>query len=203
IGDIAFFTRLPPMTESGSVSDVPSVGAMEENGLRVRLPTSRQQESDPRLESVLPLLRRRCQTLYSSCHAPDRSADERQIVEGEVKSILKTLGRDLLKYIASNLRPGFTEPYPRSLPKYAKQRNFLSIIQDIKALQAKLNVTRNDDEQRALDEDMTGKARTAPTCYFSTLRIAHSLIDPVVLLVWDPRRSRRTVAKGNPILPSP
>ncbi|KAI5985059.1 hypothetical protein EDD15DRAFT_1651020 [Pisolithus albus] len=37
------------------------------------------------------------------------------------------------------------------------QLDTLSVIQDINALQARLNATKDEDEQRALEEDVTGK----------------------------------------------
>ncbi|KAI6167414.1 hypothetical protein EDD17DRAFT_1040823 [Pisolithus thermaeus] len=45
----------------------------------------------------------------------------------------------------------------RNLPKHLRHHYILPIIQDIKALQVKLNATQNEGEQRALDEEITGK----------------------------------------------
>ncbi|KAI6019334.1 hypothetical protein PISMIDRAFT_436886 [Pisolithus microcarpus 441] len=118
IGKITFFARFPPMMETGAV-DVLSAGTAEEDGLRAYLPKlsyasslmgynpfrgSRQftaAEFDPRLETVLPLLHRRCQTLCAQDDAPRRYAHERRRVEGEIKSISQTLGVDLIEHITT------------------------------------------------------------------------------------------------------
>ncbi|KIN94211.1 hypothetical protein M404DRAFT_1008510 [Pisolithus tinctorius Marx 270] len=76
------------------------------------------------------------------------------------------------------------------------------MVQEIEALCEKLNSTEDEDEQRALEEDITGKARAASTCYLSTLMV-HSLIDLVALLVWDLRGSGRTITTGKPTLSTP
>ncbi|KAI5984773.1 hypothetical protein EDC04DRAFT_2615580, partial [Pisolithus marmoratus] len=59
------------------------------------------------------------------------------------------------------------------------------MVREIKRLQAKLDDTEDEDERRALEEDVTGKARTVSSYYIPTLRMVYSLIDPVVLLVVD------------------
>ncbi|KIK19976.1 hypothetical protein PISMIDRAFT_616151 [Pisolithus microcarpus 441] len=178
------------MMETGPV-DVLSVGAAEADGLRACLPKlsyanslmgynpfrgSRQfapAESDPRLETVLPLLHRRCQTLSTEDDAPRRYAHERQRVGREIKSILQTLGADLLQHIITAFRNAYWEHLlpgkvtPQASPlTYDRQLDTLSVIQDINALQARLNATKDKDEQRALEEDVTGKARTASTLLF-------------------------------------
>ncbi|KIO00290.1 hypothetical protein M404DRAFT_1003994, partial [Pisolithus tinctorius Marx 270] len=76
------------------------------------------------------------------------------------------------------------------------------MVQEIEALWKKLNATEDEDEQRALEEDVTGKARTASTSYLWTLMV-HLLIDLVVLLAWDLRRSGGAITKGKPTLSIP
>ncbi|KAI6019388.1 hypothetical protein PISMIDRAFT_615969 [Pisolithus microcarpus 441] len=118
-------------------------------------------ESDPRLETLLPLLHRRCQSLCAQDDAPRRYAHERRRVEGEVKSISQTLGADLFEHMATAFRnaywehrlPGKVTP----LVSPMKQLDTLSVIQVIKVFQAQLNATMDEDEQRALEEDITGK----------------------------------------------
>ncbi|KAI6102877.1 hypothetical protein F5141DRAFT_235953 [Pisolithus sp. B1] len=41
--------------------------------------------------------------------------------------------------------------------KYDRQLDAPSMVEDIKALQVKLDATKDEDEQRALEEDVTGK----------------------------------------------
>ncbi|KAI6019326.1 hypothetical protein PISMIDRAFT_436471 [Pisolithus microcarpus 441] len=176
IGKITFFKRFPSMTETSPTSDVPAAGGAGEDGLRARISTSmgynpfrggRQfaaTESDPRLKTVLPLLHRRCQTLYEQCDAPRQYAHERRRVEGEIKSISRTLGADLVEHIRIVHYNAYPEPessteatHRASTVKYDRQLDTLSVVQDIKALQAQLDATEDEDEQRALEEDIAGK----------------------------------------------
>ncbi|KAI6038898.1 hypothetical protein EDC04DRAFT_1845993 [Pisolithus marmoratus] len=160
-------------------------------------------EQDLRLEVVLPLLCRRCQDLCAERDAPGRYADEKGKVVREVKSILQTLGSGLLEHITIAFLNAYREheSHTRATRQasnidYDRWLNTPSIVQRIGALQAKLDVTKDGDEQRALEEDVTGKARAVSSCYIPMLTTVYSLIDPVALLVWDLRRSRRTVTKG-------
>ncbi|KAI6004985.1 hypothetical protein EDC04DRAFT_1013944 [Pisolithus marmoratus] len=149
---IKFFSDLlPSMIETDSLSDS-SVGTAEADSLLPHPSTltctnwvmicnlfNRRQQSnadeDSRLEVVLPLLRRRCQTLCAEDDAPRQYADEKKKVVREVESILQTLGSGLLGHIADTFQ---NAPFEQ-------------------ALQAKLNETVDEDEQRALEEDVTGK----------------------------------------------
>ncbi|KAI6038682.1 hypothetical protein EDC04DRAFT_2896023 [Pisolithus marmoratus] len=208
IGEITLFERLPSMIEADSLIEG-SVGTAEEDSLLAHPPklmytnwvmicnlfNGRQQsnaDEDSRLEVVLPLLRRRFQNLSVERDAPRRYADEKKKVVREAESILQTLGSGLPKYIAITFLKAYWEHDPPAGPTlqaskidYNRQLDTPSIVQEIEALQAKLNETVDEDEQRALEEDVTGKARTASSCYLSMLRIVHSLIDPVALLVVD------------------
>ncbi|KAI6000074.1 hypothetical protein EDD15DRAFT_1886710 [Pisolithus albus] len=200
------------MTEISPLSDVPAAGGAEEDVLRACLlpklssagslirynPLGSRQfatgGSDARLETVLPLLYRRCQTLCVKYHAPRRYAHEKHRVEGEIKSISQTLGVDLFEHITTAFNNAYWEyslpgkATPEVSPvKYDRQLDTLSVIQDINALQAQLNATQDEDEQRALEEDATGKASTVTIHCFATLRTVHSSIDPVALLVWNMR----------------
>ncbi|KAI6018946.1 hypothetical protein PISMIDRAFT_436164 [Pisolithus microcarpus 441] len=163
IGYITFFARFPSIMETCPVGDVPSVGAAEEDGS-----TSGRQlavaETDTRLEAVLPLLHKRCQTLCESDDAQRRCADERQRVEDEIKCISHTLGADLLKHIRIAFYNAYREhespsdaTHRVSPVKYDRQLDIPSMVQDIKELQVTLNATKDRDELRALEEDVTGK----------------------------------------------
>ncbi|KAI6038943.1 hypothetical protein EDC04DRAFT_1850707 [Pisolithus marmoratus] len=177
-GAIKFFSDLlPSMIETDSLSES-SVGAAEENSLLphpskltytnwvmiCNLYNGRQQsnaDEDSHLEVVLPLLRRRCQNLCAEDDAPRQYADEQKKVVREAESILQTLGSG---YIADTFFKTYWEhghparPTPEaSNIDYDRQLDTPSIFRDIKALQAKLNETEDEDEQRALEEDVTGK----------------------------------------------
>ncbi|KAI5992146.1 hypothetical protein EDD15DRAFT_2272300 [Pisolithus albus] len=193
--------------------DVSSVCATEEDGLLPHSPTlsranwatrynllwgSQQSMNvvrlDARYKVALSLLHRRCQTLGTRYDTPRRYTAERQNVECELKSIMQTQGARLLEYamaIFCNLSWEHDGgAVVRANIDYDRQLNTLSMIQEIRALQVKLDAVEDEDEQRALEEDITGKARIASGFYLSMLRVVYSFIDPVALLVWDLRRSR-------------
>ncbi|KAI6032488.1 hypothetical protein EDC04DRAFT_2898076 [Pisolithus marmoratus] len=186
IGDITFFSRFPQMMEADPPSDIVSV--VLEDGLPAcppnpsranwvmrcnpfkSSPQSNVVRLDPRLEAVLPLLRRRCQTLGVVDGADGvsrRYDDEIQKVEHEFKSISQTLGADLLEHITIAFDTGYWEHESSreatglaSRMYYDRQFNIPSMIQEIEVLQVKLDATEDKDEQRALEEDVTGKAWT-------------------------------------------
>ncbi|KAI6145887.1 hypothetical protein BKA82DRAFT_767266 [Pisolithus tinctorius] len=103
VGKITFFERLPWMMETDSPRE-DFVETAEEHGLLVRLFKGIRQSNavqDPRLEVVLPLLRKRCQTLGAKDDAPHRYADEKQKVKRELESISQTLSAGLLNHTGS------------------------------------------------------------------------------------------------------
>lgn len=119
---------------------------------------------DPRLEFVLPLLYRRCRTLCGWYDDSRRYADERQTVEGEIKAILQTLSAELFEHIRITFREAYSEhalsseaTHLASPLAYDRKLSIPSTVQDIKALQVKLRAIKDEDEQRALEEDITGK----------------------------------------------
>ncbi|KIK23740.1 hypothetical protein PISMIDRAFT_436714 [Pisolithus microcarpus 441] len=162
IGDITFFARFPSMMETSTVSDVPSASATEEDGLLARLsklPCASSMmryipfrgiwqfanaEPDSRLETVLPLLRRRCQTVFAQSDVPRWYAHESRRVEGEIKSISQTLGADLYAHIRIAFYNAYHEQKSSTEAKH-------------RALRAKLDATIDEGESRALEEDITGK----------------------------------------------
>ncbi|KAI6143530.1 hypothetical protein EDD17DRAFT_208359 [Pisolithus thermaeus] len=162
IGKITFFVRFFQMIEPDPSGDVLPVGAVKDG-----LPDSCQQadgaQSDPRLEVVLPLLHKRYQTLRAVGNVPPQLADDRQKVEYELRSISQTLGANLLHHIMITFENACYQcfPWPRSRQAshmyYDRQLNTSSMIQEIQALQLKLNATKDEDERRALEEDVTGK----------------------------------------------
>ncbi|KAI6143528.1 hypothetical protein EDD17DRAFT_1660022 [Pisolithus thermaeus] len=218
IGEITFFERLPSMLATGSLSEV-SVDAMEEDGsILARPPKSpsanwmmscllkdRQRFNtvrDPRLAATLPLLHRRCQTFHATPSISCWYANEKKKVALEFKSILQSPSSQLFKQVmvtlldADSKRGACTEATLSGRVDYDRQLDTASLVQEIEALQVELDAATDEGEQRALEEDVTGKVRAASRYYLSTLKMVHSLIDPVALLVRDMRRSRRSVAKG-------
>ncbi|KAI6143094.1 hypothetical protein BKA82DRAFT_403843 [Pisolithus tinctorius] len=177
VGEIVFFGRFPWAIETNSLREV-SVGTAEEDELLASAPRSsctdwamtcnlfvgsRQLDAarDPRLEVVLPQLCRRCQTL-SAWDITSRRYDEMQKVQNESKSIAHSLGAGLLNYIWTTFDFASVGIEHSSIDvgrciEYDRQLDFHSMVREIEVLQAKLNATEDEDEQRALEEDVTGK----------------------------------------------
>ncbi|KIO00241.1 hypothetical protein M404DRAFT_765819 [Pisolithus tinctorius Marx 270] len=157
---------------------------------------------DPCFEAVLSPLRRRCQILCAKYDAPHRYADEKQKIKHESDSISQTLSSDLLEHIETTFFNAYLEHQylirrnPVTNINYDRQLNTPSMVQKIEELQAKLHATKDEDEQRALEEDITGKARMASICYLLMLKMDHSLIDTMALLVGGLCSNGPTVTKG-------
>ncbi|KAI6022270.1 hypothetical protein PISMIDRAFT_675435, partial [Pisolithus microcarpus 441] len=178
IGEITFLARLPCMMNADPPSDISSVWATEEDGLLPHSPTfsranwtmrynllqGTQQPNavqlDARHKVVLPQLHGRC--LRIQYDAPHRRDAERQKVECEWKSIMQTLGAGFRKYIVATFHSlsyelqGSATAVPENID-YDKQLDTPSVVQEIEALQAKLDALEDEDEQRALEEDIAGK----------------------------------------------
>ncbi|KAI6110886.1 hypothetical protein EDD16DRAFT_1224990 [Pisolithus croceorrhizus] len=205
IGGITFLARFPSMMQTSSTGSYyvrlkTDTGALED-GLRVP-PRSRRfaaAELDPRLEVVLPLLHERLSGLNTESPFPRTYS----FLGIEIQSTLQTLGAVLLKHILITFHNVYLEhkssckaTYLTSSMKYDRQFNAASMVRRIEALQVKLNAAKDKEERRALEDDVTGKAGAVSSYYLSMLRIVCSSIDPVVLLVWDLCRGRRTITKG-------
>ncbi|KIO03647.1 hypothetical protein M404DRAFT_612498 [Pisolithus tinctorius Marx 270] len=109
--------------------------------------------------------------------------------------VLPLLGERCRTLRAERDAPHWNADERQKVAREMEHFNTPSVVQEVETLQAKLSTTEDEDERRALEEDVTGKARTASTCLLSTLMV-HLLIDLVALLVWDLRRSGRTITKG-------
>ncbi|KAI6008831.1 hypothetical protein F5J12DRAFT_55107 [Pisolithus orientalis] len=187
VGEISWFERLPSMTETELHSEV-SVGTTEgrsvspaasEDGLLAHQPNlsfvtwairrnpfkSKHQSKarrDPRLESVLPMLRKKCQALCTGNGATRRYVDEMRETEREVKCISRTLTAGLFQHIGAtffNAYMGheYSDTNQSSHVDYDRQVNTRAMMEELRVLRAKFDVTEDDDEQRALEEDVAGK----------------------------------------------
>lgn len=74
----------------------------------------------------------------------------------EIKSISQTLGVGLLEYIRTTILDACQDEIIQDTA-HARQVDIHSTLQEIKVLQTKLDTTDDEDEQRALEEDVTGK----------------------------------------------
>ncbi|KAI5992538.1 hypothetical protein EDD15DRAFT_995175 [Pisolithus albus] len=163
------------MVETDPPSDVLSVYTAEADGLLAHPSTSscadwvtrcalirgNQQSNaaqlDARHEVVLPLLQGRLRTPGGLRHAA-----EKQKVKCELNSISQTLGVGLLDPLYATFDNFFKHAAGmggrrRVNIDYDRQLNIPSVVQEIAALQAKLDTTEDEDEHRALEEDITGK----------------------------------------------
>ncbi|KAI6137937.1 hypothetical protein EDD17DRAFT_1675331 [Pisolithus thermaeus] len=104
-----------------------------------------------------------------------RRADEEQQIAREVESVSRTLGNGLLGCIKATFAAALgsedriVSPYCHSLcpdsglthrtihADHHRKINVRSVVQEIKALKLKLDATADEDEQRVLEEDVTGK----------------------------------------------
>ncbi|KAI6101063.1 hypothetical protein EV401DRAFT_2027633 [Pisolithus croceorrhizus] len=121
-------------------------------------------ESDPRTKPASIWLRKWSRNFTFSSFVRLQRANERLAVEGEIKSISQTLGADLLEHIRSAFCNACREHESSTEAtgqvdhmKYDRQLDTPSMLQDIKTLQATFEATNDEGEQRALEEDITGK----------------------------------------------
>ncbi|KAI5992972.1 hypothetical protein EDD15DRAFT_958170 [Pisolithus albus] len=171
IGEITFFARFPWMMDM----DPPEDGLLARSPIlssanwvmKYNLPRGSQQSDaaqlDARHKALLPLWQRLCQTPLPGYRAPHWLLEEKRRPECELKSISQTLGAELSKYIMTTFSNVIFErriggaARPAANIDYDRHLNIPSAVQEIEALRVKLDATEDEDEQRALDEDVTGK----------------------------------------------
>lgn len=161
IGEITFFKKLSFMVGTESVADGSGVAG---DGLQSRsskllqgaLATMRKFKRrsipirDPHLEGVLPHIRKECQTLGMWYLTSLSHSTKKQKMEHDMRSISQTLGAGLLRHIGMAFTCG------HSCVDYHGQLDATSVLEDINTLRMKLDATEDEDEQRALEEDIAG-----------------------------------------------
>lgn len=171
IGEITFFGRLPSIMETRSLSGG-SVVRAGGNTLSAHSPDPSPVCSakiwdllriclqpvtgpNPRREVAVPLLLQKFKSLG------DRSVQRKRETQYEVQSISQTLSIELLEHVCTSLlRASEGNHSGRRGQAGASDYDMADVhstVREIKALQAKLQVTRHEDERRALEEDVTGK----------------------------------------------
>lgn len=154
-------------------------------------------------EIEAPLLLKKCEALGG------RSLDETRKTQHEVKAVSQTLGIGLLEYIRASFLNASEDNQQTSQVRHTHYDtvDVCSTVQEIVALQTKLVATQDDDEQRALEEDITGKILWFYWCGISSEVI--QLLPKVVDHIWrrphfmssppassyDPRRCFREIAE--------
>lgn len=68
----------------------------------------------------------------------------------------------------------------------ARNTTIKSMVEDVKALQVKLNTTEDDDEQCALEEDITGRVMIATASPLLVWLTVYCIADPFDRLVRNP-----------------
>lgn len=166
IGEIAFFKELPSMLETlshGSACFLSSNISALADGLPARPATPWWTHIIPGMvrnlhnELVVPPLVEKCKAFYPLAD-PDLYCTARERALREVKSISQTLGVELLRQICTVIPDASVhEMHGMQVTIHARRVDVHSTLQDIMALQRKLDGTEDDDERRALEEDVTGQ----------------------------------------------
>ncbi|KAI6012776.1 hypothetical protein F5J12DRAFT_551200 [Pisolithus orientalis] len=190
VGEITFFKKLPLMVGTkpagegaAGVAEVPGDGLQScapksSPGALVAIgnPSKLRQQSitiqDPRLEVALPLLLKECQTLGMWYRTSSRNSTTKQKIKHEARCISQTLGAGILQHISMAFTCGHL------CIDYDGQLSTGSILQEINALQTKLDATENEAEQRVLEEDITGKILWF--CWHGICLEVHELLSEVL-----------------------
>ncbi|KAI6163933.1 hypothetical protein EDD17DRAFT_405947 [Pisolithus thermaeus] len=108
-----------------------------------------------RNEVKAPLLLKKCEVLQG------KLSDETKKTRREVESISRTLSVGLLEHIRTSFLNASEDNQSRQAGQVCSihydKLNVRSTVQEIVELQTTLDATQNEDEQRALEEDITGK----------------------------------------------
>ncbi|KAI6018865.1 hypothetical protein EDC04DRAFT_440870 [Pisolithus marmoratus] len=179
IGEIRFFKELRSMVEIQpqyrSISIRNTNNATSGDGLSARpatlpwTPFKFKSAQNPHLEIVVPPLLEKCKA-FSPLVDSHRYLVAKQQALCEVKSISQSLSVGLLQYIYTAIldasedethgvdsRNGSHLLSTSTDTTYVGLVDMRSTLHEIKALQTKLDATDDEDEQRALEEDVTGR----------------------------------------------
>lgn len=169
VGEITFFNELGSMletqTQRGSTFIWETNIAASGDGLSAHRATSpwapfrSEATRNPRIETAAPPLLEKCKA-FGPLVDFRRYLVARQQVQCEVKSISQTLSVGLLEYIYSTIIDACEDETSKHSVQdtvHARLVDIHSILQEIKLLQTKLDTTDDEYEQRALEEDVTGK----------------------------------------------
>ncbi|KAI6013114.1 hypothetical protein PISMIDRAFT_595112 [Pisolithus microcarpus 441] len=165
VGEITFFKELRSMLETqmqrGSIFVWNADAAGSRDGPSARRATSTwspfrsRVALNPSKETVVPPLLERCKA-FNPLVDLHRYLVARRQVRCEIKSISQTLGVGLLEYIYTTILDACQDEIIQDTA-HARQVDIHSTLQEIKVLRTKLDTTDDEDEQRALEEDVTGK----------------------------------------------
>lgn len=136
---------------------------------------------DQHPETTLTILRNKCESLTTESGARGHVAAERRSTKREMKVISQTLSAGLLNCISNTFADADSDHMQTTRPghiDYDRQASTRSMAQEIMALQANLGVTKDDDERRALEEDVTGKVLWL--CWCGICQEAEQLLPEVV-----------------------
>ncbi|KAI5998210.1 hypothetical protein EDD15DRAFT_304256 [Pisolithus albus] len=127
---------------------------------------------DPRLEVVLPHIRNECQTLGMWYLKSIPHLTKQKKMEEEVGSISRTLGAFLLQHIGMAFTCG------HSRINYDGQLDPAAVLDEINRLRMRLETTKDEAEQRALEEDIAGMI--LEFCWHAICLEVHKLLSEVL-----------------------
>lgn len=174
VGEITFLRKLPLIVEAeSSLAGVARGDRLLErlpfvNWAVTRNPSNNRCQSaaqDQCVEVELPVLRKRCHALYPSVNETRGYVLEERKVELEVNSVSQTLGATLLRHIGIAFKDAYHN-HSRRRPQidqtngdlnFNRHADVSSMVHEIQGLQAMHNAIEDEDEKRALGEDITGK----------------------------------------------
>ncbi|KAI5985151.1 heterokaryon incompatibility protein-domain-containing protein [Pisolithus albus] len=172
VGNITFFKELHSMLETRMQRESICIRKTDAAGSRDG-PSARRATStwspfrsraalNPGKETVVPPLLEKCRA-FNPLVGSHRYLVARQQVRCEIKSISQTLGVGLLEYIHTTIRDACEDEIIQDTA-HARRVDIHSTLQEIKTLQTILDTTDDEDEQRALEEDVTGKVLWISWC---------------------------------------
>ncbi|KAI6120314.1 hypothetical protein EDD16DRAFT_892167 [Pisolithus croceorrhizus] len=153
VGEITFFKEFRSM-----MSIAGSGGGLSARPLTsLGTPSKSRVGQNPRTGKAAPPLVKKCRALGPLADFHQYVVARRQ-VRREVKSISQTLSVGLLEHIHTAILDA-SEDKTRGIRDTtdARRVDIHSTVQEIRALQTSLDATDDDDEQRAFEEDVTGK----------------------------------------------
>ncbi|KAI6013130.1 hypothetical protein PISMIDRAFT_537002 [Pisolithus microcarpus 441] len=152
VGQITFFERLPLMVERQSCSETITDGLCASQAPLSWNPFKSGAAQNLSCEIVVPPLLEKCKVFDELIELAKQQA------RCEVKSISQTLSIGLLERLCTVI---FDVPQDETHgiqdAAYPRQVDIHVMLQEAQALQTTLNGTADEDEQRVLEEDVTGK----------------------------------------------
>ncbi|KAI5985152.1 hypothetical protein EDD15DRAFT_1642599 [Pisolithus albus] len=152
VGQITFFERLPLMVERPSYSETLTGDLPASRASRSRNPFKSRAAQNLSREIVVPPLLDKCKVLDELIELAKQKA------RCEAGSISQTLSVELLERLCTVISDVPQDgTHGSQSAAHPRQVDIRPMLQDVQALQTTLDGTADADEQRVLEEDVTGK----------------------------------------------